>query len=56
MLPGQGVEVYALLAERIYAQVSGERGLRVFDAVTGRELGRRLGAIPRLLTARSSPI
>ena len=55
-LEGRLVDVHVVHGERVYAQPLGERGLRIFDARTGRELGRRLGAIPRLLTARASPI
>ena len=55
-LPGRMVQVYVVLGDRLYVQPVGERGLRVLDARTGRELGRRIGAVPRLLTARTSPI
>ena len=53
-LAGRRFNQLGVLDGRAFVQVNGERGIRILDVRTGRELARRDGTVPRLLAARSS--
>jgi hypothetical protein len=55
-LDGRRFNQVRTLDDRVLVQVNGETGMRILDAVTGAELGRRAPALPLLLTTTTSPV
>jgi hypothetical protein len=56
MLEGRRFNQVRTLDDRVLVQVNGETGMRILDARTGTELGRRTRALPLLLSTPTSPV
>jgi hypothetical protein len=55
-LDGRRFDQVRALDDRVLVQIAGETGMRILDARTGAELGRRATALPVILSTPTSPI